>query len=83
MAFPTSAGFPSSSSGYWRGDLGVAGPAPQGVREMGAMTQGVGMQSAGTGIAVAGTTWHPTIVYLLGLIVAEMVVFGVIGRMLG
>jgi len=50
---------------------------------MGTATQGIGMQSAGTGVTVAGTTWHPTVLYLLALVVAECVIFGVIGRMLG
>ena len=83
MAFPSYYSMPSSSSGYWRGDVGVAGPAPGGLREMGTATQGIGMQSAGTGVTVAGTTWHPTVLYLLALVVAECVIFGVIGRMLG
>jgi hypothetical protein len=48
---------------------------------MGTATQGMGMQSQGT-INVAGQAWHPTIIYLLLLIVAEMFVFGFIGRIL-
>ena len=37
-------------------------------------TQGFGSMAPGN--------WHPTVVYLLALIVGEMVVFGVIGRIL-
>jgi hypothetical protein len=48
---------------------------------MGVATEGVGMASAGT-LSVAGSQWHPTIIYLFALLVAEMVVFGVIGRIL-
>jgi len=83
VAVPPAYNYPSSSAGYWRGDIGVAGNGPQGVRMMGATTQGIGMQSQGTGISVGGTTWHPTVLYLLALIVAECIIFGVIGRMLG
>ena len=74
--------YPSTSAGYWRGaGAGITGPAAQGVSEMGTATQGVGMQSQGT-ISVAGTDWHPTVIYLLLLIVAEMFIFGLIGRIL-
>jgi len=48
---------------------------------MGTATQGVGMASQGT-VTVAGSDWHPTVLYLLALVVAEMVIFGVIGRIL-
>jgi hypothetical protein len=74
--------FPSTSAGYWRG-TGIQGPGAQGWSEMGTGAQGVGMQSQGTGsITVAGQAWHPTIIYLLILILAEMFVFGFIGRIL-
>jgi len=46
---------------------------------MGVQTEGVGMQSTGT-VSVAGSEWHPTIIYLFVLLIAEMIVFGVIGR---
>ena len=50
---------------------------------MGQATQGVGMMPAGTGaVNVAGQSWHPTILYLLGLLIAEMIVFGFVGRIL-
>jgi len=80
MAIPTRVTFPAGSLGYWRG-TGIQGPGVEGVKEMGTATQGVGMQSQGT-VSVAGTDWHPTILYLLALVVGEMVVFGIIGRIL-
>lgn len=48
---------------------------------MGTTAQGVGMQSQGT-VSVAGQPWHPTVIYLLVLTLAEMFVFGLIGRIL-
>jgi hypothetical protein len=44
-------------------------------------TQGVGMASQGT-VNVGGQDWHPTILYLIGLVIAEMFVFGFLGRVL-
>lgn len=51
---------------------------------------GMGQGAAGTsqlgtglgGVTVAGQNWHPTILYLFALIVAEMIVFGFIGQLL-
>lgn len=67
--------------GYWRGGAGLSGPPAGGKGEIGMATQGVGMASQGS-VQVAGQSWHPTILYLLGLIIVEMVVFGVLGRIL-
>ena len=50
---------------------------------MGQATQGQGLLPAGIGsVSVAGQAWHPTILYLLGLLIVEMFVFGFIGRIL-
>jgi hypothetical protein len=49
---------------------------------MGQGQQGVGQMSTGTGINLAGSSWHPTVLYMLGLIVVEMFVFGWLGRVL-
>jgi hypothetical protein len=74
--------FPSSSAGYWRG-TGIQGLGAENWREMGTGAQGIGMQSQGTGsFTVAGQAWHPTVIYLLILILVEMFVFGFIGRIL-
>ena len=48
---------------------------------MGLKSQGVGLFSSGQG-APGGGGWEPTVVYLLLLIIVEMVVFGVISRLL-
>jgi hypothetical protein len=48
---------------------------------MGTATQGVGLQSQGT-INMAGQSWHPTVLYLLALVIGEIFVFGLIGRIL-
>ena len=67
--------------GYWRGSTGLSGPPSAGKGETGMATQGIGMASQGT-VPVAGQDWHPTILYLLGLVVVEMIVFGILGRVL-
>lgn len=74
---------PTASFGYWRG-VGSDGPLAGGQGSgMGLKSQGTGMfaQGQGTG-ATAGNGWHPTVIYLVGLIVAEMIVFGFIARAL-
>jgi hypothetical protein len=67
--------------GYWRGSAGISGPPSGGKGEIGMATQGVGMASQGT-VPIAGQQWHPTILYLLGLVITEMIVFGILGRYL-
>ena len=83
MAFTARAApYGNQAYGYWRGvGSGVSGPPAAGRGEQGVATQGIGMASTGS-VSVAGTDWHPTILYLLGLVIVEMIVFGVIGRML-
>jgi hypothetical protein len=44
--------------------------------------QGLGFFSAGQGTPASTGSWDPTIVYLILLTIGEMVVFGVISRML-
>jgi len=47
------------------------------------MPQGVSGLSAGTGaVSIGGQQWHPSVLYLLGLIIAEMIAFGWLGRVL-
>ncbi len=75
------AALPNQAYGYWRGSAGISGPPAAGKGETGMATQGVGMASQGS-VSVAGQDWHPSILYLLGLVIAEMVVFGVLGRIL-
>jgi hypothetical protein len=71
----------SQAFGYWRGGAGISGPPTAGRSEVGMATQGVGMASQGT-VNVGGQDWHPTILYLIGLVIAEMFVFGFLGRVL-
>jgi hypothetical protein len=49
---------------------------------MGQASQGTGMLSQGIGAVSGGGSWEPTILYLFGLVVLEMVVFHVLGRVL-
>jgi hypothetical protein len=50
---------------------------------MGQSSQGTGMLSQGIGaVTGGGGAWEPTILYLFGLVVLEMVVFHVLGRVL-
>ena len=73
--------FGNQAWGYQRTGTGVAGLATAGKGEYGVPQQGVGMASQGT-VRAVGADWHPTILYLLGLVIAEMFVFGILGRIL-
>lgn len=75
-------GRPSSSFGYWRGGGGEIPLAGGQGSNMGPKNQGLGMFSQGQGDTAGGNGWHPTVIYLLGLIIAEMIVFGFIARAL-
>lgn len=71
---------PSSSLGYWRGSAGLSGPDAGGYAMAAQGTSGL---SIGTGqVSVGGTQWHPSVLYLLGLVIVEMVVFRWIGQIL-
>ena len=48
---------------------------------MGQKNSGVGLLSQGQGL-MTGDGWHPTVIYLLILVVAEMIVFGFIAKTL-
>jgi len=80
----------------WRGEA-VAARAPnqalgydRAALHLGGMGSGMGQATAGTsqlaqgigGITVAGNTWHPTILYLFALVIAEMIIFGFLGQLL-
>jgi hypothetical protein len=66
------------SQGYYAGSP-LNGGSGSG---MGQAVAGAGTLASGQGVTIAGTTWHPTILYLGALVVAEMVVFAVIGNLL-
>ena len=80
MAFRGRAAYPGSDQGYTRGmDFQYGGSGSGG----GTMAQGTAKLSQGIG-SVGGMAgdWEPSILYLFGLIIAEMIVFHVIGRVL-
>lgn len=71
---------PSSSVGYWRGSAGISGPDAGGFPMA---AQGTAGLSIGTGaLNVGGKDWHPSVLYLLALVIVEMVVFRWIGQIL-
>jgi hypothetical protein len=73
---------PTSSFAYYRGAPQFGGGAQsgggQGVNMAGTNTfaQGQGPTSA------SSTGWNPTILYLIGLVIGEMIIFGIIARKL-
>lgn len=73
---------PTASFGYYRGAPQFGGGAQagggQGVAMAGTNTfaQGQGPTSD------SGSGWNPTILYLIGLVLAEMIIFGIIARKL-
>ena len=72
---------PNQSQGYYQGIPN--GPYAGGQGSMaGPKLQGLGFFSAGQGTPASSGSWDPTIVYLILLTIGEMVVFGVISRML-
>ena len=75
--------YPSSAFGYWRG-VGSDGPLAYGQgSNYGQASQGAGMFPDGYGPpAAASGGWHPTVIYLLILIAAEMIAFKLIAAAL-
>lgn len=72
--------YPTSSFGYYRGAPQAGGGAQSG--------GGNGPAMAGNNTFAAGqgpqsqTGWSPTILYMIGLIIGEMIVFGILARKL-
>jgi hypothetical protein len=81
---PRQTSLPSSSLGYWRGTPGLSGPSTPSTQGGAPVpTQGTSGLSMGTGsVTIGGTEWHPSVLYLLALIIAEMVGFHILGRIL-
>lgn len=78
--YPQRGSYPPAGQGYWRGSDILAGGTGSG---MGQANQGTGLLSQGLGpIGSMAGSWEPSIWYMLGLVVLEMVAFHVIGRML-
>ncbi len=72
---------PNPSFGYYQG-VGE-GPFTGGQGSMaGPKLQGLGFFSQGQGTPASSGSWDPTIIYLILLTIGEMVVFGIISRML-
>lgn len=69
----------NQAQGYYAGYGPVNGGSGSG---MGQSMSGAGSLAAGNGVTIAGQNWHPTVLYLAALVVAEMVVFGFIGHLL-
>lgn len=78
MGFSKDFSYPTASYGYYRGSPQFLGTGSGG----GGNVAGKGTFAAGQGMspANADTGWQPTVLYLLGLIVVEMVVFGVLAK---
>lgn len=73
---------PTSSFGYYRGSPMYGGGAQAG-GGYGAQMAGMNQFAQGTGpTAGAQAAWSPTILYMFGLIIAEMIVFGILARKL-
>lgn len=70
---------PNQAYGYYTGYGPEAGGSGSG---MGQAMNGPGRLAQGNGVNIGGQDWHPTILYLFALILAEMVVFGYVGRVL-
>jgi hypothetical protein len=80
VAFQGRAILPGGDQGYTRGMDFQAGGSGSG---MGVKLQGTAGLSQGIGsVASLGGAWEPSVTYLFALVVAEMVVFHLIGRML-
>lgn len=67
----------NQSQGYYAGYGPLSGGSGSG---MGQAMAGRGQFAAGQGVTVGGQTWHPTILYLFVLILAEMAVFGFVSH---
>jgi hypothetical protein len=71
---------PTSAFGYWRGG-GNDLPLSSG-HGYGPTQQGAGLFMQGQGPPGGGSAWTPTLTYLLVLVIAEMIAFKILERML-
>jgi hypothetical protein len=73
---------PTASFGYYRGAPQFGGGAQSGGGQ-GVMAAGTNTFAQGQGPTASGETgWNPTILYLIGFVISEMVIFGIIARKL-
>jgi hypothetical protein len=70
---------PNQATGYYNSALLYGGSGSG----MGAPMAGTQSLASGSGVNIGGQSWHPTVLYLAALVVAEMVIFGFIGHLLG
>ena len=76
--------YPSSSVGGWRGSTGISGPSAEGTAARGMPQQGTAGLSIGTGsVQIGGSDWHPSVLYLLALVIVELFVFAWLAKLLG
>lgn len=72
---------PNPSFGYWRGgsDAGAGGSGSG----MGQANSGVGVLNQGLGsVGQMAGAWEPSVLYLIGFVIVEMIAFHVIARVL-
>jgi hypothetical protein len=78
VGFQGRSSLPQQGIGYTRGSDFIAGGSGSG---MGMASQGTA--SLGQGLSsLGGGSWEPSVLYLIGLMIGEMVVFHVLGRVL-
>ena len=77
--FPSRASLGPQGLGYWRGSDIQAGGSGSG---MGMANQGTAGLSSGLSMPAGMGNWHPTVLYLVGLVIVELIVFGWIGKLL-
>lgn len=68
---------PNQATGYYMGYGPQAGGSGSG---MGQRMSGIGQLASGQGVTVGNQQWHPTILYLIVLVIVEMVVFGWVSK---
>lgn len=64
-----------AATGYYTGG------EPAGASRMGG-AMAAGQLAQGQGVSIGGTSWHPTVLYLGALVIAEIALFGYISRLL-
>jgi hypothetical protein len=73
---------PTASFGYWRG-AGAEGPQAYGQGSgYGPQHQGIGLFAQGVGPPGQSSGWTPTVTYMLVFVVAEIIAFGILARVL-
>ena len=73
---------PTSSFGYWRGGMSDGPLAQNQGSRYGQDNSGAGLFPQGSGPAGAASSWSPTLTYLFIFIIAEMILFKLLERVL-